>query len=200
MGGWDRTVDMLPSPEAKNWPVPLLTGFGGGHDVDLRRMAADGICLLGHLQSLQQSSVVVAPDLTENLTKGDEWFTNFKKSVDEYVANAGLAVPQESHSGDGIAEPIEVSSPILNLNLMTNGINSIVWATGFRFDFSWVKIPVFDENGEPIHRRGVTASPGIYFLGLKWLYKLKSAFLSIAGPAEDAAYLAEVITAGRKQG
>jgi putative flavoprotein involved in K+ transport len=99
-----------------------------------------------------------------------------------------------------MAEPREVSIPILTLDLMTNGITSIGWATGFRLDFSWVNIPVFDENGEPIHRRGVTTSPGIYFLGLKWLYKLKSAFLSVAGPAEDAAYLAELIRAGRKHG
>ena len=62
-----------------------------------------------------------------------------------------------------------------------------------RCNFDWVKLPVFDEAGEPVHRRGVTQFPGIYFLGLRWLYKRKSAFLLRASGAEDAAYVAEQI-------
>jgi putative flavoprotein involved in K+ transport len=91
----------------------------------------------------------------------------------------------------------EVAQPISDFDLSAAGIASIIWATGFRYDFDWVKLPLFDKTGEPIHRRGVTACPGVYFLGLKWLHKLKSAFLSIAGPAEDAAYIAEIITHGK---
>jgi putative flavoprotein involved in K+ transport len=75
------------------------------------------------------------------------------------------------------------------------GVRAIVWASGFRYDFDWVKLSIFDDGDEPVHRRGVTQSPGIYFLGLRWLYKRKSAFLLRAGPAEDAAYLAEQILA-----
>jgi putative flavoprotein involved in K+ transport len=85
--------------------------------------------------------------------------------------------------------------------LMPNfaGISAIVWATGFRYDFDWVKLPIFNDAGEPVHQRGVTTLLGVYFLGIKWLYKRKSHFmLKAAGPAEDAAYLAEVIKAGRK--
>jgi putative flavoprotein involved in K+ transport len=92
-----------------------------------------------------------------------------------------------------VAEPKEVSNPILEPDLKTAGIKSIVWATGFRNDFGWVRLPIFNDTGEPVHRRGVTALPGIYFLGLRWLYKRKSYFLVMAGPAEDAAYLAEHI-------
>jgi putative flavoprotein involved in K+ transport len=92
-----------------------------------------------------------------------------------------------------VAEPKEVSNPILEPDLKTAGIKSIVWATGFRNDFGWVRLPIFNDTGEPVHRRGVTGLPGIYFLGLRWLYKRKSYFLVMAGPAEDAAYLAEHI-------
>jgi putative flavoprotein involved in K+ transport len=81
------------------------------------------------------------------------------------------------------------------LNLKDANISAIVWATGFRCNFDWVKLPVCDEAGEPVHRRGVTQFPGIYFLGLRWLYKRKSAFLLRASGAEDAAYLAEQINA-----
>ena len=197
-GGWDRTVDSLPL-EAKNWPTPLLTGFNGGHDVDLRRMAADGIFLLGHLEALRDGRLIHAPDLEENLAKGDEWFTTFKKSVDEYVTKNAMDVPQENHSDEGMAEPGTLSPRTFELKLTAAGIKSIIWASGFRYDFEWVKLPVFDETGTPVHRRGVTDCAGIYFLGLKWLYKMKSAFLSIAGPAEDAAYLAEVIKTRRNQ-
>ena len=109
------------------------------------------------------------------------------------MTKTALDVPEDEELNGGKAEPKEVSHPILELNLKTAGIKSIVWASGFRYDFGWVKLPILDETGAPIHRRGVTASPGIYFLGLKFLYKLKSAFLSTAGPAEDAAYLAALI-------
>ena len=86
----------------------------------------------------------------------------------------------------------------MRLNLKDACIGSIVWASGFRCNFDFVKLPIFDESGEPVHRRGVTQCPGIYFLGLRWLYKRKSAFLLRASGAEDAAYLREQIMAGAK--
>jgi putative flavoprotein involved in K+ transport len=88
---------------------------------------------------------------------------------------------------------MDVSTPVSHLNLNDAGVSAIVWASGFRSDFDWIKLPIFDHVSEPVHRRGVTQYPGIYFLGLRWLYKRKSAFLLRAGPAEDAAYLAEQI-------
>jgi putative flavoprotein involved in K+ transport len=197
MGGWDRTVDSLPSPTLKNAPLPVLTGFNGGHDVDFSRMAADGIILLGHLQSVRGAQLSFASDLKENLDRGDKWFNDFTSSVDDYVNKRGLDAPQESDSTAHMPENKEVAQPISDFDLSAAGIASIIWATGFRYDFDWVKLPLFDKTGEPIHRRGVTACPGVYFLGLKWLHKLKSAFLSIAGPAEDAAYIAEIITHGK---
>jgi putative flavoprotein involved in K+ transport len=170
----------------------LLTA-NGGHDVDLRRMAADGVTLLGHLESVSGTRIIVAPDLKESLAKGDMWFTDYKKSVDDYVAKTGVNAPKENQPVDGAAEPKEVSNPILELDLKVAGITSIVWATGFRYSFDWVKLPILGDAGEPVHRRGVTTLPGIYFLGMRWLYKRRSHFMLKAGPAEDAAYIAEHI-------
>jgi putative flavoprotein involved in K+ transport len=110
-----------------------------------------------------------------------------------------MDVPKESQPGEAVAEPKEVSNPILELDLKTAGITSIVGATGFCNDFGWVKLPIFNNTGDPVHRRGVTSFTGIYFLGLRWLYKRKSFFLIMAGPAEDAAYLAEHIKTRGKQ-
>jgi putative flavoprotein involved in K+ transport len=158
-------------------------------------MAARGIVLLGHVQDIKDRNLVVADDLAQNLAKGDEALENFTKAVDDYIAKNGLEVPQEQRSQVNTNIAKEIPAPILNLNLKDAGINAIIWASGFRCNFDFVKLPIFDEVGEPVHRRGVTQFPGIYFLGLRWLYKRKSAFLLRASGAEDAAYLAEQILA-----
>ena len=108
-----------------------------------------------------------------------------------------LAEEQQSEVSPNITK--EISSPVSHLNLNEAGVSAILWASRFRYDFDWVKLAVFDDGGEPVHRRGVTQLPGIYFLGLRWLYKRKSAFLLRAGPAEDAAYIAEHIETRAKQ-
>ena len=195
MGGWDRTVDMLPPSEIKKFPASLLTGVNGGHDIDLRRMAADGVTLLGYLQGITKGKLILAPDLEENLEKGDEGFANFKKSVDFYVRKTRLDIPEESGAKEDVVVLEEISPPILELDLKAAGITSVIWASGFRYDFGWVKLPVLDETGDPVHRRGVTHCPGLYFLGLNWLYKVKSSFISGGGVAEDAAYLTAQIEA-----
>ena len=93
-------------------------------------------------------------------------------------------------------EPNEASIPIQELDLKAAGITSILWATGFRYDFGWVHVPIFADGGErlgrePVHARGVTRVPRLYLLGLPWLYKLKSSLM--AGVGEDAAFLANHI-------
>jgi putative flavoprotein involved in K+ transport len=170
-------------------PGPLLTGVNGGYEADWRELASKGIVLLGRLKAVKGTELALAPDLEDNLAKGDEWLANFKKSVDDYVAKNELDLPAESPPRlEGSA-----SAPILELDLRSAGITSIIWATGFGNDYDWLKLPLLDECGEPLHERGVTQFPGIYFLGLRWLYKQKSGFLSFGGPAEDATYLAEQI-------
>jgi putative flavoprotein involved in K+ transport len=190
----EQIVDTVPMHLRKGAEL-LLTGAGGGYDVDLRAMAARGIVLLGHLQGVKDSDLILAEDLEQNLAKGDESFENIKKAVDEYVTKNELDVPEEQPSRVSPNISREISTPVSQINLKDTGVSAIVWASGFRCDFDWVKLPIFDDGGEPVHRRGVTQFPGIYFLGLRWLYKRKSAFLLRAGPAEDAEYLAEQIVA-----
>jgi putative flavoprotein involved in K+ transport len=79
------------------------------------------------------------------------------------------------------------------VDLATRGIATVVWATGFSHDFRWLEMPVLDERGDPIQRRGVTTLPGLYFLGLRRMYTVKSSFLF--GVGEDDAYLAKHIAA-----
>ncbi len=186
----EQIVDTVPVHLRKGSEV-LLTGANGGYDVDLRAMAARGIVLLGHLQGINDGNLTLADDLSQNLAKGDESLESFKRAVDEYVTKNGLEFSAELEPS---VEP-NIPSPVSRLNLKDAGVSAIVWASGFRCVFDFVKLPIFDEAGEPVHRRGVTQYPGIYFLGLRWLYKRKSSFLLRASGAEDAAYLAEQIIA-----
>jgi putative flavoprotein involved in K+ transport len=186
----EQIVDTVPLALRKGSEV-LLTGANGGYDVDLRAMAARGIVLLGRLQGINDGNLTLADDLAQNLAKGDESLENFKWAVDDYVTKNGLEFSAEQERG---VKP-NVPSPVSRLDLKDASIGAIVWASGFRCNFDFVKLSIFDEAGEPVHRRGVTQFPGIYFLGLRWLYKRKSAFLLRASGAEDAAYLAEQVMA-----
>lgn len=190
----EQIVDTVPVNVRKGAEV-LLTGANGGYDVDLRSMAARGIILLGHLQGIRDGDLKLADDLERQLAKGDESLENFKNAVDDYITKHGLEAPEAQRSETSSNIGNVVSTPVSHLNFTDAGVSAIVWASGFRCEFDWMKLPIFDDAGEPVHRRGVTQFPGIYFLGLRWLYKRKSAFLLRAGPAEDAAYLVEQIIA-----
>jgi putative flavoprotein involved in K+ transport len=176
---------------ATSAPGPLLTGVNGGYEADWRELSSKGIVLLGRLNAVNGAKLALAADLEDNLAKGEQWLANFKKSVDDYIAENKLAFPTDSSPG----LEASASAPILELDLKSAGITSIVWATGFGNEYGWLKLPLLDERREPVHERGVTPFPGIYFLGLRWLHKQKSGFLSFGGPGEDAAYLAEQIAA-----
>jgi len=188
IGALDQTLD--ERPDARERPNPLVTGVGGGHEIDLRDYAAAGVTLLGHLREVTGSRLRLDDDLEPLLAAGDESVGVFTGAVDAYIARSGLAAPAEP------PRPIPpprgaVPAPIRELDLAASGIMSVVWATGFRRDFRWIDAPVFDERGEPIHRRGVTECAGLYFLGLPWLHKLKSSVL--CGVGDDAAHLADQI-------
>jgi putative flavoprotein involved in K+ transport len=188
IGALDQTLD--ERPDARDRPNPLVTGVAGGHEIDLRDYAAAGVTLLGHLRSVTASRLHLADDLEPLLAAGDESVGVFTRAVDAYIARTGLAVPPEPPRPIPPARGAP-AAPIRELDLAASGITSVVWATGFRRDFRWIEAPVFDERGEPIHRRGVTGCAGLYFLGLPWLHKLKSSVL--CGVGDDAAHLAECV-------
>ena len=191
MGGYDRTVDALPSPQARLACHPDLSGKGGGHEINLRQLASEGLVLLGHLQDVQGSRAVMATDLEENLDRADAQALQLMHTIDDFILRTGVDVPAESQAKDAVPIWVPPAEPILEVDLYAAGISTIIWATGFQLDFGWVHVPVFDEAGAPIHQRGVTSSSGLYFLGLPWLYKEKSALLF--GIGEDAAFLASAI-------
>jgi len=190
-GFFDRTLDQLPSPTAKFDCNPHVSGNHGGHDINLRTFARQGMILLGRVQSAQGKQIILAPDLEENLAKADAFERQITQGIDEYIKKTDMEVAANRTTAEALSNSATTTKPILILDLQSAGINTVIWASGYQLDFGWVQIPVFDQVGYPVHRRGVTAFPGLYFLGLHWLYKTKSALLY--GIGEDAAFIASVI-------
>lgn len=193
LGFFDRTVDKLPSPKAKFAGNPHLSGKGGGHTINLHQFVRDGVQLLGKISGAQGDVVYLANDLKESLAKSDKFEADLVKMIDEYIAKNGLDAPVETvpelKDGYSVEE-------IRELNLVEKGITSIIWAQGYNFDFSMVKLPVTDGDGYPIQQRGVTEHPGLYFVGMPWLSKYKSGL--IVGVGEDAEYVASHIASNQK--
>lgn len=192
MGGlYERTVDSLKSPAEKSACHPQASGRRGGHDIYLRQLALEGVTLLGRVQAADHGRLTLAPDLRENLRKADEFAENILKQLDEAVAKMGMPLPEDQNPrGIGASVPHE-DDPIRQLDLKAAGITSIIWATGYQTDFSFVQAPVFDDAGQPRQRQGVTAVPGLFFVGLEWLHKPKSGLL--LGVGEDAEHITSVI-------
>jgi putative flavoprotein involved in K+ transport len=192
MGGlYERTVDSLKSPAEKSACHPQSSGRRGGHDIYLRQLARDGVTLLGRVQAIDDGRLTLAPDLKENLRKADEFAENILKQLDEAVAKMGMPLPEDQNPrGVGAPVPHE-DDPVLEVDVKAAGITSIIWATGYHADFSFVHAPVLDDAGKPLQRQGVTAVPGLYFVGLEWLHKPKSGLL--LGVGEDAEHITSVI-------
>jgi putative flavoprotein involved in K+ transport len=140
--------------------------------------------------------MLFATDLADNLAQGDANYLSVLDEADAYIARNGLDLPQEPKARKIEPDPQCVTDPILELNLAEAGITSVIWATGFAVDYSWLKVDAFDEDGKPKHERGVSAEPGIYFLGLPWLSRRGSSF--IWGVWHDARYLADQISIQRQ--
>jgi len=184
LGQWDaRAVE----PGTEHVTISV-SGAHGGHTVDFRRLGARGITLLGRAGSFEDGTMRFAPDLARNIALGDANYLSVLDAADAYAAKNGLDLPEEPEARKLEADPDCVTHPMRELDLARAGVASIVWATGYALDFGWVKIDVFDDKGRPLHRRGVSAVPGLYFLGLPWLSRRVSPF--IWGVWHDAEHLA----------
>jgi putative flavoprotein involved in K+ transport len=193
IGFFDATVDKLPSPKARFAASIQASGKDGGHTINLHQFARDGVVLLGRMQAVQGGKITLAPDLAENLSKMDKFEADLLKRIDDYIEGNGLIVPQETlpELRDGYDAEV-----ITELDVEFAGITSVIWATGYKFDFGLVRLPVLDGDGYPIQKRGVTDYPGLYFVGLPWLHTARSGLLS--GVGDDAAAIVEDIS-GREQ-
>ncbi|RUU31442.1 NAD(P)/FAD-dependent oxidoreductase [Mesorhizobium sp. M6A.T.Ce.TU.016.01.1.1] len=192
LGKWDAQA---PAPGTEHVTI-AVSGARGGETIDFRRLAAQGMTLVGRTELYRAGVMIFAPDLGKNIARGDANYMSVLDEADAYVARNGLDLPEEPGARKIGPDPQCVTDPILELNLAEAGISSIIWATGFTVDYSWLEVDVFDEKGKPKHQRGVSTEPGIYFLGLPWQSRRGSSF--IWGVWHDAKHLADHISTQRK--
>jgi putative flavoprotein involved in K+ transport len=178
------TVDDLPHPRMRFACNPHLSGTKGGHTINLRSLGASGVTLVGRFEGADDGRVRFADDLAANLQRADTFFDEYvRPELDEFIERAGMDAPP--YEPDSIAwEP----PARRELDLRAEDIGTVIWGTGYRFDFGWIPALRMDETGYPIHRRGVTEVPGLYLLGLPWLHTQASSLL--VGVGQDARVLA----------
>ncbi|VVE31979.1 FAD dependent oxidoreductase [Pandoraea horticolens] len=192
LGEWDAEV-MRPGKEHVTIAV---SGARGGHTVDFRRLAHEGVTLTGLTQSFENGVARFQSDLADNIARGDENYLSLLDAADAYVARNGLELPEEPEARVIPADPVCLTHPLLELDMDKANVTSIIWATGYAVDFGWLQVDAFDDNGKPKHQRGVSKEPGVYFLGLPWLSRRGSSF--IWGVWHDARHIADHIATQRK--
>jgi putative flavoprotein involved in K+ transport len=168
-----------------------VSGAYGGQTIDFRRLAGRGMTLVGRTRGFAGGRFSFADDLETNILRGDADYLSILDEADAYARREGLDLPEEPESRVIAPLPACVAQPLRDLSLAEAGITTIIWATGYALDFGWLEVDTFTAAGQPIHRRGVSTVPGLYFLGLPWLSHRSSSF--IWGVWKDAAYLAEHI-------
>ncbi len=188
-GFFNLTPEQLPPGMGKFDGIPHLSGANEGHTINLHQFARDGVTLLGHITGATNNKISIAPDLHENLKIVDQFELDATGMVDGYIQAKRLDAPIEDlpQYRDGYEQPI-----IEELDLKKEEINTIIWSGGYTFDYSMVKLPVFDQDGFPVQSSGVTNYPGLYFVGIPWMPSEKSGFL--IGVGEAARYIAKCIT------
>ncbi|UMZ09553.1 NAD(P)-binding domain-containing protein [Pseudomonas sp. MPFS] len=192
LGEWDAEI----AKPGREHVTIAVSGARGGQTIDFRALAHQGITLVGLTKAFEGDRVSFQADLVDNLARGDENYLALLDAADAYIARNGLDLPAEPEARRRLPDPECVTRPILELDLQAAGITSIIWATGYAVDFSWLQVDTFSEQGKPLHQRGVSREPGIYFLGLPWLSRRGSSF--IWGVWHDAKHIADHIATQRK--
>lgn len=196
MGHYDLPIDEHPMGlQARREPNHYVTGRDGGHDLDLRAFARDGMRLHGRMLGIEGSRVTLAGDLRENLDGADATSERIKDTIDEWIDANGVDAPRQARYAP-VWEPADGAGGGA-LDLEAERVNTVIWATGYRADWSWVRLPAFDGTGYPTHHRGVTTVPGLYVLGLPWLHTWGSG--RFAGLTRDAEHVAECLAAQRRR-
>jgi putative flavoprotein involved in K+ transport len=192
LGEWDAEI----AKPGREHVTIAVSGARGGQTIDFRALAHQGITLVGLTKAFAGEHVTFQADLLDNLARGDENYLALLDAADAYIARNGLDLPLEPEARRRLPDPDCVKQPILELDLQQAGITSIIWATGYAVDFSWLQVDTFSEQGKPLHQRGVSREPGVYFLGLPWLSRRGSSF--IWGVWHDAKHVADHIATQRK--
>jgi putative flavoprotein involved in K+ transport len=172
---------------ARHLPSPQLVGSREHQILDLNTMSGLGIKLVGRLMGVQNGTLQFSGSLRNVCALADLKMNRLLKTIDEWIEqnpDVSRAEPPESFSRTEVDE-----DPCLGLNLEDSGIRTIIWATGYRPDYSWLEVPVLDRKGLIKHDGGIAESPGMYLVGMPFLRCRKSSF--IHGAEDDARFVTQ---------
>jgi putative flavoprotein involved in K+ transport len=187
MGRFEQTVDRLPGGR---WPPhTAVTGVNGGYDVDLRNMARSGVRVIGRVLGVSGTRLAIADDANRILDEADAAYTAFIDAARDTAPSIEEPLDDDDAVTPGSSPVPEVDE----IDVAREGIGSMIWATGYEYDYDWLHVDVLDGYGRPVQHRGVTSAPGLFFLGLHWMHTFKSGLLS--GVGADAAYIADKLGA-----
>ena len=187
LGKWELDS---PGPNMQHVTI-AVSGAQGGQTVDFRRLAARGMVLVGRTETCRDGVLTFSDDLRDNIAGGDANYLGLLDEADAYAARNGLDLPEEPDARVIGPDPDCLAHPIHALDLRQAGVASIVWATGYTVDYSWLPATTLDPQGLPKQTRGVGVEPGIFFLGLPWQTRRGSSF--IWGVWHDAKLIADRI-------
>ena len=189
MGLFDKTVDDVPFEN--RWKCsPHTSGANGGHEINLIDLSEKGLNLFGSVKESKDNKLIFNDDMFDNLKFSDDYALNWSKNVDEFIRKENLEAPIEKIFEDSRLKSFE-NHKSLELNIMPK-IKSIIWATGFKYNYDWIDLNITNERGFPVHKRGVTNYDGFYFMGLQWMHTSKSA--QFIGVGEDAEFIVNKIS------
>jgi putative flavoprotein involved in K+ transport len=180
----DAAADVPDLEAARRQPSLQLVGNPEGRNLDLGVLAGMGVRLVGRAIGATGDRVLLADDLAESVAAADARLARLLQRIDAHVARAGVAAPAPQP-----LPSVPATSTATALDLRREGIRTVVWATGYRRGYPWLRVPVLDARGEIRHEGGVTPVPGLYVLGLQFLRRRKSSWID--GVGEDARELVE---------
>ena len=187
LGKWE-----MPTPAPGTEHVTFaVSGKDGGHTIDFRKFAASGMVLLGMTQAYDNGVLTFADDLQANIAHGDKNYLSVLEEADDFVRRNNFDLPEDPEARKTWPDPESLTNPIHALDLARENITSVIWATGYKLDFGWLDIGEYDVRGRPLHSRGISSEPGLYFVGLPWLSRRGSSF--IWGVWHDAKFIADQI-------
>jgi putative flavoprotein involved in K+ transport len=190
-GVWDeRATEVRNIEHRRRDPSLQLIGSPDHRHLDLGVLQDEGVQLAGRALEAAGERVVLAEDLSSSLATAEVRLAHLLRRIDDHIERQGLTatVPPAEPCARIRPEPAP-----RRLDLKQAGIATVLWATGYRRSYPWLRVPVLDAHGEILHDGGVTPAPGLYVLGLQFLRTRKSSFLD--GVGADAAHLADHITA-----
>ncbi|SEN56395.1 putative flavoprotein involved in K+ transport [Loktanella fryxellensis] len=188
LGYYDITIAQQPDPAATEGKTNhYMSGRDGGHEIDLRRFARDGLRMYGSVSDMDGTTIRFLPDLEQNLDTADKSYVGIRQMIDAYIAHEGIDAP-EAPAFEKVWRP---QREITEIDAAAEGITSVLWCIGFRPNYDWLQVDCRDARGRPIHTRGICDVDGMYFLGLGWLHTWGSG--RFLGVAQDADHVVKAI-------